>query len=94
MSTPGDMRRPPNETGAGGDDVPPSGEEARAQRRATSLPAVWLVLGLLLAAAFAGLLTATSGSSGSFQAKAKPTGAPQSRPVTPLSAPPHTQTVP
>jgi hypothetical protein len=35
------------------EDVPPTGEEARAQRRATSMPIVWLGLGLALMASFA-----------------------------------------
>lgn len=34
------------------DDLPPSGAEAQAQRKATSMPLVWLVVGLLLIAAF------------------------------------------
>ncbi len=44
--------RPRDETGPGGDDLPPSGAEARAQRRATRLPLVWLTLGLVAAGLF------------------------------------------
>ncbi len=35
-----------------GDDMAPDGEEARAQRRATSMPIVWLGVGLLVVLAF------------------------------------------
>lgn len=34
------------------DDMPPSGGEARAQRKSTSMPLVWLAVGLVLVAAF------------------------------------------
>jgi hypothetical protein len=33
--------------------MPPSGEEARAQRKAISMPLVWLVLGLFVILLFA-----------------------------------------
>jgi hypothetical protein len=51
---------PRDERGPGGDDMPPSGEEARAQRKATSMPWVWLILAIGLAALFAILLEARS----------------------------------
>jgi hypothetical protein len=41
---------------SGGDDMAPDGEEARAQRRATSMPIVWLGLGLLVVLAFTAAL--------------------------------------
>jgi hypothetical protein len=43
-----------------GDDVPPSGEEASAQRKQTVMPLVWLVLGAALAALFVILLATLS----------------------------------
>jgi hypothetical protein len=46
-----------NAVDAGGDDMPPSGEEARAQRLATSMPLVWLALGLIVVLLFALLMT-------------------------------------
>jgi hypothetical protein len=36
----------------GDEDMPPTGEDAREQRRATSMPIVWLGLCLVVAAAF------------------------------------------
>lgn len=45
----------------GGDDLPPLGEEARAQRRATSMPLVWAFLALIVAAAFIAALALKSG---------------------------------
>ncbi len=47
-----DRPRPRDERGPGGNDMPPSGEEARAQRKATGRPLLWLVLGLVLVALF------------------------------------------
>jgi hypothetical protein len=44
-----------------GDDLPPSGAEARAQRRSTSLPLVWLAVGLVLIVGF--ILAITQGGS-------------------------------
>ncbi len=58
MPSDSERRPPPNEAAPGGDDVPPSGEEARAQRRATSLPLVWLSLGLLVIGLFAAWMAA------------------------------------
>jgi hypothetical protein len=43
----GDKRR-----AADGDDLPPSGAEARSQREATSMPLIWLAVGLALIVAF------------------------------------------
>jgi hypothetical protein len=39
-----------------GDDMPPTGDEAHEQRKATSMPIVWLGFGLLLVAAFVAVL--------------------------------------
>jgi hypothetical protein len=39
-----------------GDDIPPTGDEAHEQRKATSMPIVWLGLGLAVMAAFVGIL--------------------------------------
>ncbi len=44
-----------------GDDLPPSGAEARAQRRSPSLPLVWLAVGLVLIVGF--ILAITQGGS-------------------------------
>jgi hypothetical protein len=52
----GDKRR-----AADGDDLPPSGAEARAQRRSTSTPLIWLVVGLVLIVGF--VLAITQGGS-------------------------------
>ncbi len=38
------------------DDLPPGGGEARAQRKATSMPLVWLVVGGVLVAAFTAVI--------------------------------------
>jgi uncharacterized RDD family membrane protein YckC len=40
--------------------MPPSGEEARAQRKETAMPLLWLVLGLIVVIVFILLLTARS----------------------------------
>jgi hypothetical protein len=37
--------------------MPPSGEEARAQRKATSMPLVWLAVGIVVILVFAILMT-------------------------------------
>ena len=34
------------------DDLPPSGDESRAQGKATSMPVIWLALGLALVVLF------------------------------------------
>ncbi len=34
------------------DDTPPTGDEARAQRRQTVMPLIWLALGIVAALAF------------------------------------------
>ncbi len=60
MPTRTDRPRPRNETGPGGDDLPPRGEEARAQRKATRLPWIWLLGGILLVAIFCALLARPS----------------------------------
>ncbi len=44
----GDDRRRPGDP----DDLPPIGAEARAQRRATSAPLLWFLLGLILIVTF------------------------------------------
>ena len=52
-----DRNQPPrDETGPGGNDMPPSGEEARAQKTATSMPLIWLLLGLVVVLGFAILM--------------------------------------
>ena len=43
------------------DDLPPSGGEARAQRKATSMPLVWLMVGLVLVAAFVAVVRTGGG---------------------------------
>lgn len=43
------------------DDTPPLGEEARAQRRATSMPWVWMMVGLVVVIAFVAALAAGGG---------------------------------
>jgi len=40
----------------GGNDVPPTGGEAREQRKETTMPLVWLGLGVVIMAAFAAIL--------------------------------------
>ena len=47
MTTHQNRPRHRNALGPGGNDVPPSCEEARAQRRATSMPFFWLVLAIV-----------------------------------------------
>jgi hypothetical protein len=39
-----------------GDDLPPTGDEAREQRKETSMPIVWLGLGLAIMVVFAIIL--------------------------------------
>ena len=39
------------------DDLPPVGAEAQAQRKATSMPLVWLVVGTALVTGFVAVLT-------------------------------------
>jgi uncharacterized RDD family membrane protein YckC len=58
MASDPDRLPPRGDTGPGGNDLPPSGEEARAQRRATSLPLVWLILGLVVAGLFTAWIAA------------------------------------
>jgi hypothetical protein len=61
--------------------MPPSGEEARAQRKATSMPIVWLLLGLVAILVF----TVMMADKASFLSSLKsPTAATASR----LSNPP------
>ena len=50
-----------------GDDLPPLGAEARSQRKATSMPLIWLVAGLVVIAAFVFMI---SQGGGLFNAKA------------------------
>ena len=54
------------------DDLPPTGAEARAQRKATSMPLVWLVVGLAVVAVFVAVI---GRGAGVFHARA-PGGAP------------------
>ena len=37
---------------ADGDDLPPSGAEARSQRKATSMPLIWLLVGMIVMSIF------------------------------------------
>jgi hypothetical protein len=55
-----DEKRPRDESGPDGNDMPPSGEEARAQRKATTMPLIWLLLGVGLVALFVILLAIRS----------------------------------
>ena len=59
---PVDTDKPPLPKGANanGDDLPPRGEEARAQRRETVMPLVWLGLGLLVVIVFVAVLAMRS----------------------------------
>ena len=43
------------------DDLPPTGGEARAERKATSMPLVWLVVGFVVVAAFVAVITQGGG---------------------------------
>jgi hypothetical protein len=43
------------------DDLPPTGGEARAQRKATSMPLVWLVVGVVLVAGFVAVIARSGG---------------------------------
>ncbi len=52
---------------ADADDLPPSGAEARSQRKATSMPLIWLLVGLALIVAF---VVAIGQDGGLFHAKA------------------------
>src|SRR5438132_3553 len=50
------QRRPLSSGKGDGDDLPPSGEEAQAQRKAAVKPLIWLLLGIVLVALFVALL--------------------------------------
>ena len=56
MGSDADDHIPPRMVASDGDDVPPTGEEARAQRRRPVMPLIWAVLGLLTILIFAVLL--------------------------------------
>ncbi len=43
------------------DDLPPTGEEARAQGRMTSMPLLWLLAGLLLVVIFVAAIASGGG---------------------------------
>jgi hypothetical protein len=73
-----DRPRPSDERGAGGDDMPPSGEEARAEWKETRMPVVWLVLGVAVVALFVILLALRS----PYQASPNVTGAGPTRATT------------
>jgi hypothetical protein len=64
--------------------MPPSGEEARAQRKATSTPFVWLLLGLLVILLFTLMMAARPSFRSSLKSQTAPTGSA-------LSLPPHRQ---
>ncbi len=81
MATSSDRSRPRDETGPGGNDMPPSGEEARAQRKATSMPLVWLLLGLVVALGFTLMATTLHRTGVSPAAPPAAAGAPSLPPV-------------
>jgi hypothetical protein len=81
-----DRPRPRDEKGPGGNDLPPSGEEARAQRMQTIMPLVWLALGIVVIAVFVLLLATRSPR----QAYLK---GPSAEPVPAPAAPPPKQIV-
>ncbi len=82
MSIDEERPRPSDERGPGGNDVPPSGEEARAQSKETTMPLIWLVLGALVIALFVVLLAVRSPHH--VPLKENPLG-----PVPALANPPH-----
>ena len=57
MSTGNDDKR----RAADGDDLPPSGREARAQRKATSMPLIWFIVGLALIGLFVVVISRSGG---------------------------------
>lgn len=79
---------PPRLAASDGDDVPPTGEEARAQRRGRFMPLIWAVLGLLTILIFAALLGWRFGYGPSPAPANAPGGrAPIGSPATPGPAP-------
>jgi hypothetical protein len=84
MSTRPNTPQQRNAADAGGDDMPPSGDEARAQRKATSMPFVWLLLGFLVILLFTLMMTVRPSFHSSLTG---PTAATASA----RSAPPHKQ---
>ena len=84
MSTRPNTPRHRNATDAGGDDMPPSGDEARAQRKATSMPFVWLSLAFLVILLFTLMMAARPSFRSSLKGQTAPTGSA-------LSLPPHRQ---
>lgn len=77
-----DGQRPHDESGPGGDDLPPSGEEARAQQKATTMPLIWLVLGAAVVAVFLILLATRS------PLQPSPNALPTKAPPAPTTGPP------
>jgi hypothetical protein len=53
----GHDRRPPRDL----EDLPPTGEEARAQRRETLMPLVWIAIGLVAIITFIAIMQAYHG---------------------------------
>ena len=79
----GSGRQRPLASGDGdGDDLPPSGEEAQAQRKATVKPLIWLLLGVVLVAAFVAVLRVRTPFDQRWRG-------PTSVPAPALAAPPH-----
>jgi hypothetical protein len=64
--------------------MPPSGEEARAQRKATSMPLVWLLLGFLVILLFTLMMAVAPSFRSSLKSQTTPTGSA-------FSLPPHRQ---
>ena len=60
--------------------MPPSGEEARAQRRATSMPVVWLILGLVVVLVFTFMMALEPSFRSSLKSRTVPTGSAHSLP--------------
>lgn len=80
MPTDEERPRPRDAKGPGGNDLPPSGEEARAQRKETTMPLVWLTLALVVVAVFVILLATRSPHQPSLKA---PSTTPLPAPATP-----------
>jgi hypothetical protein len=62
----------------GDDDLPPTGDEAQAQRQQTVAPLIWGGFGLAVALAFAALLFVTNEAGGPKSAIVAPSGPPPS----------------
>jgi hypothetical protein len=88
MGSDADDDIPPRLAASDGDDLPPTGAEARAQRRRPFMPLLWMVLGLLTILIFAALLGWRFGYGPSPAPANAPGGrAPLSSPAAPGPAP-------